>query len=591
MKKETTIKTNWDLGLLYKSEKDLAIEVDLKKAEAAYAAFAKKYADREDYLKDEALLAAALLDYEKLHDVDIAKPYIYFKYRQDLNAKDGVAEAQVNLLSQRCSKVANTVIFFPLALGKIPKADQQRYLSSKHLAPYRYFLQCIFDQSAHLLSEPEEKVINLLGLPAYSLWVDGNEKLVSSQKLPWKNKQVAVTEAISMIANLPAKERQTLGGLVNAQLKSISAFAESELNAVVTTKKIEDELRRYAKPYSATVLGYQNELATVENLVAVVSTHFPLAHRFYKLKAKMLGLKTLSYSDRNAPVGKAKKKIEFKEAVEIVQTSFEKFGPEYKTTFQEFLQSGQIDVFPKAGKRGGAYCSSYGNLPTFVMLNHLPDFNSVMTMAHEMGHAFHAKYSHENQRPLYRDHSICAAEVASTFFENFAFDEVFSKLSEKEKLVALHDKIAGSVNTIFRQIACFNFELELHETIRQKGSLSKEDMAKLMNKHMQSYLGPVFRLTDDDGYFFVYWSHLRRFFYVYSYAFGELVSSALYEMYKKNPAAKTQIYQFLCAGGSDSPENIFKQAGIDVTKPEFFEEGLKKIEEDIDRLEKLLKKN
>ncbi len=162
-------------------------------------------------------------------------------------------------------------------------------------------------------------------------------------------------------------------------------------------------------------------------------------------------------------------------------------------------------------------------------------------------------------------------------------------LSPKEQLIALHDKIASSINTIFRQIACFNFELDLHNSIRDKGSLSKEEIAALMNKHMAAYLGPVFSMQEDDGYFFVYWSHVRRFFYVYSYAFGEIVSSALYQMYKKDNSFKEKVKQFLSMGGSDSPENIFKSIGIDVTKPEFFEEGLKKIEKDIDTLESLLK--
>jgi oligoendopeptidase F len=210
-------------------------------------------------------------------------------------------------------------------------------------------------------------------------------------------------------------------------------------------------------------------------------------------------------------------------------------------------------------------------------------------MAHEMGHAFHSKFSSENQTPLYRNYTIVTAEVASTFFENFVFDEIFPTLSKKEQVIALHDKINSSIQTIFRQVACFNFELELHNLIREKGSLAKEEIAKLMNKHMKSYLGPLFKMEEVDGYFFVSWSHLRYFFYVYSYAFGEIVSSALYSMYKKDSAFEKKIRQFLYAGASASPEEIFANIGINVKKPEFFEEGLRKIEKDIEILEKLAK--
>jgi oligoendopeptidase F len=125
--------------------------------------------------------------------------------------------------------------------------------------------------------------------------------------------------------------------------------------------------------------------------------------------------------------------------------------------------------------------------------------------------------------------------------------------------------------------------------IRTKGAASKEEMAKLMNKHMQAYLGPAVKLEENDGYFFVQWSHIRNFFYVYSYAFGQIISKALYAEYKKDASFIKKIEQFLSAGGSMSPYDIFKSIGIDTSKPEFFEAGLKQVEADIKRLEKLVK--
>jgi oligoendopeptidase F len=168
------------------------------------------------------------------------------------------------------------------------------------------------------------------------------------------------------------------------------------------------------------------------------------------------------------------------------------------------------------------------------------------------------------------------------------FEEIFETLSAKEKIIALHDRIQDDVQTIFRQIACFNFETELHKTIRLKGSLSKEEIGALLNKHMSAYLGPKFKLTELDGYFFVNWSHIRRFFYVYSYGYGQLISKALYKKYKEDKKYIHQIKKFLSAGGSKSPEDIFKDIGINTTKPDFFESGLKSIEQDIERLEKML---
>jgi len=228
--------------------------------------------------------------------------------------------------------------------------------------------------------------------------------------------------------------------------------------------------------------------------------------------------------------------------------------------------------------------------PTFVLLNHTDDIRSVETFGHEMGHAFHTEFSND-LTPLYKSYSIATAEVASTFFEQLTRVEIEKSLSEKEKIIFLHNQIMGNIATIFRQIACFNFENELHLLIREKGQASKEEMADLMVKHLKSYLGNNFDIKHDDGYFFVFWAHIRRFFYVYSYAYGQIVSRALYEKWKEDKSYKDKIEQFLKAGRSMSPEDIFKSIGIDSTKEEFFEKALFGLEDDIKRLEKMFKNN
>ena len=211
-----------------------------------------------------------------------------------------------------------------------------------------------------------------------------------------------------------------------------------------------------------------------------------------------------------------------------------------------------------------------------------------MTFGHEMGHAIHSEFS-RSQPVFYEGYSMTTAETASTLFEAFVFQNQFEKLNDEEKIIALHDKIQDDIQTIFRQIACFNFELEMHKTIREKGNMSKEELATLMNKHMKSYIGDM-ELTEKDGYFFVHWSHLRRFFYVYSYAFGQLASKALHKKYMEDNTYIEKIKQFLSAGGSMSPEDIFKSIGVDMTKPDFWKKGIESIAEDITLLEALVNK-
>ncbi|HEY4500279.1 MAG TPA: M3 family metallopeptidase, partial [Candidatus Paceibacterota bacterium] len=163
-------------------------------------------------------------------------------------------------------------------------------------------------------------------------------------------------------------------------------------------------------------------------------------------------------------------------------------------------------------------------------------------------------------------------------------------LSKKEKIIALGKRINDDIHTIFRQIACFNFENDLHVAIRREGGMSKTKIRALMNEHMSSYLGPIVHMREIDGNMFVSWSHIRHFFYVYSYAFGQLISRTLYARYKEDKTYLNKIKEFLSAGGSDTPENIFKSIGVDVTKPDFWEKGLKSIEKDIEKLEKLTEK-
>jgi oligoendopeptidase F len=204
-----------------------------------------------------------------------------------------------------------------------------------------------------------------------------------------------------------------------------------------------------------------------------------------------------------------------------------------------------------------------------------------------MGHAIHAELS-KKQTPMYQGYTMAVAETASTFFEAVVFNRVFATLDHEEKIIALHDRINRDVSTIFRQIACFNFEKELHATIREEGSLSHENMAELMNKHMKNYLGDRFALRKKDGYFFVHWSHLRRPFYVYTYAYGDLISKAMHEKFKEDDAYINEVKQFLQAGSAKTPQNIFADIDIDTTSQDVFAAGLRKVREDIESLKSLM---
>ncbi|HEY4505387.1 MAG TPA: M3 family oligoendopeptidase [Candidatus Paceibacterota bacterium] len=583
------INTEWNLSQLYKSPDDSQIEKDLVRAEKAHAAFAYKYKKSNLYLKNESALKKALQEYERLADTTNFSGGFYLGLLQTKDSSNQKVIAKANLISQRMQRIGNLVMFFEINISKIPTHIQKKFLVSKDLFRFRYLLKKSFETGKYVLTEPEEKILSLKSLPSHSLWVDFVGKLVSKQTVTHKGKEISVSEANYLIPNLPTqKERKELHNQIVEKYWAIADSAESEINAIVIDKKINDELRGFTESYDATIQGYDNDKKSVLNLVRTVTENFHVSQRFYNLKAKMLKLKRLSYADRGAQVGKTNQKITFGKSYEDLCRIFTSVEPEFGSILKRFVVNKQIDAYPKVGKRGGAFCASHHKAPTFILLNHVDTLDSLMTFGHEMGHAIHSEFS-KSQPVFYQDYSMSTAEVASTLFESFVFYDQLEKLTEKEKIVALHDKIQDDIATIFRQIACFNFEAEMHKTIREKGNMSKEELASCMNRHMKSYLGNV-ELTDKDGYFFVSWMHLRTFFYVYSYAFGQLASKAIYKKYQENPAYIKEIKKFMSLGCSMSPEDIFKSIGVDVKKPDFWKKGLESIEEDITLLESLVNK-
>ncbi len=581
-------KTEWNLGLLYKNDRDPQIEKDIKAIEAACSAFEKKYKGK-DFKSTSKKLEQALAEREKLSEVmNGNKCWWYFALRTDLDSNDSKAGALATKMDQRINIATNKIKFFFLEVAQIAKQDQQKFIQSPLLQPYQYTLERIFNRAKYNLSEKEEQIVSLLSQTSYDMWVDGQQRVLSQETIEHNNETIPLAKATSILADQPKQSRHTLSNKINEALKRNASFAEAEINAVYNFKKVMDERRGYKKAYSETILGYENDEKTIQELVAVVTKYFPLSQRFYTLHAKLIGEKKITMADRGVKIGEIKKRFDFPNAVDLVKNAFSKVDKKYAAYLDTFIENGQMDVYPRKGKKSGAYCWGTALLPTFVLLNHTDDVRSVETLAHEMGHGIHTELS-KFQPPRYRHYSTATAEVASTFFEQVAIEDLEAGLSDSEKIVLLHNKTMGDISTIFRQIACFNFEKELHERIRSEGQVNKGDMATLLQKHLQSYTGKSMEVTQDDGYFYVTWSHIRRYFYVYSYAYGQIISRALFEKWKADSSYAPKIEQFLRAGRSMSPKDIFKSIGIN-TNAAFFEAGLKGIEADIDRLEKLAKK-
>ncbi len=588
-KKLSKFPLEWDLKKhYYKSENDPQIEADASSYESSILSFCKKYKDK-DFTKTTESLKQALADYEVINeDVRASKVMRYFGFRTTLNANDTAANKKSKQFGERFRKLSNELIFFSLKLGKVDSKQQKAFLAEPSLKHYKYFLQCVFESAKHQLTEPEERILNLRSSTSSEMWEDAVEKVISNRKITFKGKSLNIPEALEVVDTLSWNDKSKLWNLILDEMIQISEFAEHELTALVTHSKVSDELRGYKKPYSATILSYENNEKSVEALVAAISTKgFALSKKFYKIKARLHGKNSIPYVNKYDSVG-AVKEPDFKTSVEVCRDTFYGLKSEYGEIFDCLLENGQIDVFSKEGKRGGAFMSATPLLPTFVMLNHKNNVKSLETLAHEMGHAVHDERS-KQQPVIYQGFSTTTAETASTLFEQLTIDAVINQAPDSEKVVLLHDKISRDIATVQRQIAFFNFELEMHNHIRTQGLATKEELAKMMKKHLTSYLGPAVDLTERDGYSYVYIPHIRYGFYVYTYSYGHLISNLMIQKYKSDKTYIDKIDTFLSAGSIDAVENIFKLANIDALKVETFEASLKTQESEIAMLDKLTK--
>ncbi len=301
-----------------------------------------------------------------------------------------------------------------------------------------------------------------------------------------------------------------------------------------------------------------------------------------------MGVEKLAYHERNIEYGVVSKEYSYETAFDLVHKTFKKLDAEFADILNTYNRNGQIDVYPNKGKSGGAFCINSGlKPPVYVLLNHTNKLHDVLTLAHEMGHAINDELIKKKQSSLNADTPLSTAEVASTFMEDFVLTELEDNANEELKLSLMMMKLNDDVSSIFRQVACYRFEQELHKTFRQKMHLSKKEIGELFRKHMSSYMGPHVELSKGCENWWIYWGHIRSYFYVYSYASGLLISKALQNMVKVNTSFMASVKEFLSAGSSKSPKDIFLDLGIDIKTADFWNKGLDEIEELLNKTREL----
>src|SRR5690606_26280745 len=217
--------------------------------------------------------------------------------------------------------------------------------------------------------------------------------------------------------------------------------------------------RGFDRPDQARHIGDGIDTEVVDALVDTVTKRFDISSNFYTLKAKLFNQPQLQYHERNVPYGDLDTNYPYSEAYNLVDTTLSQLDQEFGQIFRQFGQNGQFDVYPRPGKVSGAFCAH--NLltqPTYILLNHTEKLQDVLTLAHEMGHGIHNELARKSQNALNFGTSLATAEVASTFMEDFVIEQLLEDVDQDTQLAVIMMRLNDDISSIFRQIACYNFE-------------------------------------------------------------------------------------------------------------------------------------
>ncbi len=587
--------TVWDLKPLFANDNDPRMEKRRTIVGQKSYEFINAWKDRADYLVDPEVLRQALDHYEEWkrgYGADGDEGY-YFWLRTQQDQNNPKLKAKYNKIEEFGKRIENDSQFFHLRIARINPEHQKKFLGHGSLGKYRHFLERIFAEARYHLSEPEEKIMNLKSATSYSNWTKMTAGFLSREERTvvlenGKRRVRPFSEIVGLMNSKRKPVRNAAAEAFNGILSKHVDVAEAEINSVLQNKKVDDELRGTPRPDALRHLSDDIESEVVDSLIESVAIRFDISRRYYALKAKLLKAGKLKYHERNVEYGEVAKRYPYAKAVNLVYIVMAKLDPEFADIFGRFIKNGQIDAYPKKGKDSGAFCIHHLiTQPTYILLNHTGKLHDVLTIAHELGHGINNELIRKKQHALDFGTPTSTAEVASTFMEDFVLEEVLHAADEEQRLAIMMQKLNDDVSSIFRQVACYRFEQELHRAYGEKGYLSKEEIGTLFRKHMAAYMGDAVEQSAGSENWWVYWSHIRYFFYVYSYASGLLISKSLQHSVRKDPAFIAKVKEFLSAGLSDSPKNIFTKLGINITDISFWNRGLNEVERLLNETEKL----
>jgi oligoendopeptidase F len=580
----------WKLQDLYPSATSAAFKSDMEKAGKASLAFEEKWKGK---LADAATkqgtdgIGQALKEYEALDDI-IGRlgSFAGLTYFSDTSSPaNGKLYGDVQA---KITDFSGHLLFFGLELNRIDDAVIDACMENDAVAGhYRPWLVDLRKDKPYQLDDRLEQLFLEKSMTSAAAFNRLFDETMAELRFEVDGEQLSIEVTLNMLQDRDPDVRHSLAKTFKDNLRVFTLIT----NTLAKDKDISDRWRGFEDIADSRHLANRVERDVVDALAAAVKDAYPrLSHRYYKMKAKWLGMEQMQFWDRNAPLPETSNAvISWTEARDTVLSAYAGFAPEMADIARRFFDEEWIDAPVRPGKAPGAF--AHPTVPSahpYVLVNYLGKPRDVMTLAHELGHGVHQVLA-GGQGALMCQTPLTLAETASVFGEMLTFRALLDKTKDKrERKAMLAQKVEDMINTVVRQIAFYEFERKVH-TARKEGELTAEQIGELWLSVQEESLGPAIKISE--GYE-TYWTYIPHFihspFYVYAYAFGDCLVNSLYAVYQNaDQGFQDKYFELLKAGGTKHHSELLKPFGLDATDPSFWSKGLSMIEGLIDELEAL----
>ena len=587
--KDTYTQSPWSL-------EDLFLDFDDPAYEAAFEEV-RKGAQRFQTFRDqlvpqisEELFLSIITEYEHYTRI-LSRLFGFSQLAFAADTQDQAAQAQVARVTQFYAEIDNQTMFFSLWWKALDNENAERLLKAS--GDFHYWLVAMRNFKAFTLSEAEEKIINIkdvTGVNALNMLYESiTNRYLFKVEIDGELKELTRGEVTALVREPDPDLRERAYQALFRVYEDDAPILGQIYQAIVRDWRNENlDLRKFKHPVSVRNLVNDIPDPVVETLLDVTRQNTKHFQRFFRLKAKRLGVEKLRRYDIYAPVEKSDKKYAFDQAAKMVLESFHEFDPKFADLAKEIFDARHVDSEIRKGKMSGAFCATITpDLAPWVLLNYQGKAEDVATMAHELGHGIHALMAREHT--AFTQHAcLPLAETASTFGEMMLIDKLLAQESDQAvRRDLLFRQMDDAFATILRQNYFSIFEHTAHELVAQGAQV--DDLAKAYLENLQDEFGDSVEIADEFRWEWVMIPHIYNVpFYVYAYAFGQLLVLSLYKQYQaEGNAFKPRYMDILAAGGSIAPIELLARAGIDVTRAEFWQGGFDIIDEMVTTLENL----